>query len=258
MFGYAITVTLLAGLSTALGGLVVLALRGKAQNLMGVSLGFAAGVMLTVSLSDMLPEAVAEYKEVYDKTGSALRAVSLFAVGALIALLLERCLPSEKELLLKKKSADKAGALAARSALVTMAVVTAHNLPEGVITLFTSYAAPQMGVTLALAIAMHNVPEGIAIAVPVYCATGSRIKAMGAALLSGLAEPLGALLAFWLLRGFLTQAFLTGLLSLIAGVMCCVSVTELLPDGFAQGDKGRAALGGMMGCLIMSLGIYLI
>ena len=149
-----------------------------------------------------------------------------------------------------------AGAL--RSAMVTTAAIVMHNLPEGILTLFTSYADPSLGLTLAAAVALHNIPEGFAISVPVYYATGSRARGVWYALASGLAEPAGAVLAFSLLRGFLSPLFLNGLIALIAGVMLYVSVSELIPQGFSASRHGGAAAGLCVGILVMSIGIHLV
>ncbi|MEG2053528.1 MAG: hypothetical protein RR052_01165, partial [Oscillospiraceae bacterium] len=157
---YAIIITTIAGLSTTLGSLVVMLIKKPKDTLVAASLGFAGGVMITVALADMLPEAVREYATTFSKTKSALMACSLFFAGIIIAVLLANLLPSEEEILLKDKTKDKRLAGVCRSALVTMAVVTMHNLPEGIITLFTSYAMPKIGLTLAIAIAIHNIPEG--------------------------------------------------------------------------------------------------
>ena len=92
----------------------------------------------------------------------------------------------------------------------------------------------------------------------VYYATGSRAKGALYALASGLAEPAGALLAFSLLRGFLTPLFLNGLIALIAGVMLYVSFSELMPQAFATGKRAWAVGGLCVGTLIMDIGIYLV
>lgn len=308
---FALTLTTLAGLSTGLGGLVVFLVRRPRQRTMAFSLGFAGGVMVTVSLSDMLPHAIETYTETMGRVPAALAAVSLCAAGMMIALLLERCVPDEAELAarhagnVKKgrrssgsvgdawegrhgagsagnmwerergtdhrggmsraggigntqetgRGAGSAGAL--RSALVTTAAIVLHNLPEGILTLFTSYASPALGITLTLAIALHNIPEGVAISVPVYYATGSRARAVLYALFSGLAEPAGALLAFCLLRGFFSPLFLNGLIATVAGIMIYVSISELVPEGFSYGKRGHAVAGLAVGVLTMSIGICL-
>ena len=194
---------------------------------------------------------------------AALASASLCVMGMLIALLLERCIPDEKELAARPDGhaargtpAINPGAL--RSAMVTTAAIVLHNLPEGILTLFTSYASPTLGATLTLAIALHNIPEGIAISVPVYYATNSRVRGALYALLSGLAEPAGALLAFFLLRSFISPLFLNGLIATIAGIMIYVSISELIPEGFSYGRRGYTVGGLVAGILAMSVGIYLV
>ena len=252
---FALTLTTLAGLSTGLGGLVVLLVRRPKARTMAFSLGFAGGVMITVSLSDMLPHTVETYAQTMGRFAAALASASLCVAGMAIALLLERCVPDEAELAARgQKAGADPGAL--RSALVTTAAMVLHNLPEGILTLFTSYASPALGITLTLAIALHNIPEGVAISVPVYYATGSRARAMLYALVSGLAEPAGALLAFFLLRGFFSPLFLNGLIAIVAGIMLYVSISELAPGSFSYGKRGHAVAGLAVGIVIMSVGIY--
>ena len=142
-------------------------------------------------------------------------------------------------------------------AMVTVAVVVLHNLPEGVLTLFSGFLDRGMRLTVALAIGMHNLPEGIVIAAPVLYATGSRAKAFGASVLSGLAEPLGAVLAFFCLRRLLTPLFLNGLLCWVAGMMCAVSFRELFALGYRM-QPLACALGALLGCVVMCQGIYCI
>ncbi len=276
---HALTLTTLAGLSTGLGGLVVLLFRRPGAKLMAFSLGFAGGVMLTVSLADMLPHTVAVYSESMAKLPAALCAASLCLLGMLASALLERSVPDEAELGARAGRKTRAvpamapagapaqggqaqcagvrsGAL--RAAMVTTAAIVLHNLPEGILTLFTGYADPTIGLALTLAIALHNIPEGIAIAVPVYYATGSRGRGMLYALFSGLAEPAGALCAFLLLRDALSPLFLNGLIALIAGIMTGVSIGELVPDAFSYEEKNVAVAGLAVGILTMYVGIYLV
>ena len=196
----ALLLTTLAGLSTGLGGLVVWMVRAPGPRVMAFSQGFAAGVMMTVSLSEMLPSAMEAYASAGAvPVGAALRCASLCAAGMLVAWLLEKSLPGEEALARRLSVPSKTRAAALRGALATMAAIVLHNLPEGILTLFTNAASSALGPSLALAIALHNIPEGIAVAVPVYYATRSRAKSLALALGSGLAEPVGALAAFCLL-----------------------------------------------------------
>lgn len=252
----ALAVTLLAGLSTGIGGLVALVGRRPGARMMAFSLGFAAGVMVTVSLSDMLPHTVETYAVSMPPVRAALASGSLCLMGMVIALLLGRLVPEPKPAAVAGQTLRNAGAL--RSAMVTTLALVLHNLPEGVLTLFTGVEDPRLGATLALAIALHNIPEGIAIAVPVYYATGSRARGFLYALASGLAEPLGAVLAFWLFADFLSPLFLNGLIAGIAGIMTFVSVSELLPESFHYEKPGHAVAGVCAGILVMHVGIYLV
>ncbi len=261
---YAWLVSLLAGLFTALGGAFAL-LTPPGETAIAAGMGFAGGVMVTVSLGDLLPEAFAVYRQTAGAFAAAGKTLSLFCLGAAAALLLAACLPEEAELLARRgrRQAAPAGegtlqAAALRSALVTTAVVVLHNLPEGVLTLFTSYADRRMGLTVALAIGLHNFPEGIVIAAPVLYATGRRGRAFAAAAFSGLAEPFGAALAFLCLRRVLNRLFLNGLLCVVAGMMCAVSWFELLALGFRTGRGRACAWGALVGCALMSFGIYCI
>ena len=138
--------------------------------------------------------------------------------------------------------------------VVGLALV-AHNLPEGILTLFSGVQDPREGLRLSLAIALHNLPEGISTAAPIWYATHSRKKSVLAAFGSGLAEPLGALLAYFVPSPVLSPGLLAGLTLGAAGVMCWVSVSELLFGGFALGRRGDTAAGFAAGVCGMILGI---
>lgn len=261
MLTTALLMTVLAGLSTGVGGLCVFFWKKPTGRLLAGSMGFAAGVMLAVSLADMLPATVQAYRTFLSRPAAAGAALSLFGCGCLIAWLLAGCLPDVAPGTRAVGAGDADAALtlrAAKSALVTTAVIVLHNLPEGVLTLFTGYGDPRLGLTLTLAIALHNVPEGIAVSVPVYYATGKKGRAFLAALASGLAEPAGAVLCFFFLRSFITAAFLDGLVALIAGIMCFVCYSELIPGSMGYGEDGAAVAGMAAGTLLMNLGIWLL
>lgn len=269
LMGYALLLSLLAGLFTAVGGAFALLFPPK-DSVMAAGMGFAGGVMLTVSLGDLLPEAVETYLAAADTLRAVGMTMSLFCLGILAALLLEGCLPGEEELLAgqRRSCAERKGpkengekeklrATALHGAVVTMAVVMLHNLPEGVLTLFSGFLDRRMGMTVALAIGMHNFPEGLVIAAPVLYATGSRARAFGASVLSGLAEPLGALLSFVFLKRLLNSLFLNGLLCGVAGMMCAVSFRELFALGYRMRPLA-CTVGALAGCVVMCLGIYCI
>ncbi len=245
--------TTLAGLSTALGGLLALPMRPD-RRMLAAGSGFAAGVMLTASLLDLLPEALAQYAAFLPPTACGAAAGGLLALGMLTAALLGRLLPDEADLARRYGTAgDRSAAL--RTALVTGAALLLHNFPEGVLTLFASAADPALGLRTALAIALHNVPEGLAVAVPFAYATGSRAKAAAAALVSGLAEPAGALLAWLFLRPLFTPGFLNGTLVFVAGIMVWVSFCDLLPQAFTRPRAGSLGAAVGVGVMVLSIGM---
>lgn len=243
--------TVVAGLSTGLGGVLAAAVR-PSRRALDACMGVAGGVMLAISLADLAPEALAFYGGRMLPAGAGAAAVSLMAAGAVIAALLSRLLPEDAALAgLCQGDAGRTAVL--RAGLAVGAALVLHNLPEGVLTLFSSAADPALGRRTALAVALHNIPEGLAIAAPLAWATGKRWQAVGAALASGLAEPLGALLAWGLLCGVLTPALLNGTVAVVAGVMLWVALAELLPQALRAGRAGAA--GAAAGCLTMLLGV---
>ena len=248
---YAMLATTLAGLSTALGGALG-ALRRPGRRGMAFSMGFGAGIMVAVSLMDMLPAALGRYLAAFSPLRAGAMAASLVLLGLAAGALLEKLLPEEAAF-----SGGEEGRVL-RSALITALALVGHNLPEGVMTLFASLEDPEVGTRLAVAIGLHNLPEGLAVALPVFYATGSRGRAFLAALASGLAEPAGALLAFGALGGHITVGLVTGMAALVSGVMCWVSTAQLLPTALSLGRKETAAAGFGAGLLVMTLGIALL
>lgn len=247
----ALLTTTLAGLATGAGGLLCLVRRPGGRTL-GGAMGFAAGVMTAVSLADLLPSALAFYRQALGPAAAGMALASLLCAGMVVAALMERCIPEPAP----ADDPSRAGAL--HTALATGTALLLHNLPEGVLTLFAGMEDPQMGLRLAAAVAIHNLPEGVATALPLYYATQSRWKAAGAAFAAGLAEPAAALLAYGLLQGLLTPGFLNGLLVLAGGIMLWVSLAQLTPAALELGGPRTAAAGFGAGAAAMTIGIALL
>ncbi|NLZ70880.1 MAG: ZIP family metal transporter, partial [Clostridiaceae bacterium] len=117
---------------------------------------------------------------------------------------------------------------------------------------------PQLGFSIAFAIAIHNIPEGIAVAVPLYAGTGDKKRSFLAALRSGLAEPLGALLGFVVFRAWINDVLLGVIFAAIAGIMVFISFDELLPSAEKQGEHHIAIAGLMTGMAIMAISLIVI
>lgn len=248
---YAIMLSLMAGLATGLGGLVVVVLPKISNRTLGISMGFAAGVMLTVSLSDMLPHVMQQYANWMSPVKAGMAAASLCVLGVVAALALEHLLPDPRMLM----HGAEGCATVARTAIAVALALAAHNLPEGMLTLLGGMENPQFGLRMALAVALHNIPEGIAVSVPMAYAVGSRWKGAGWALLSGLAEPLGAILTLIVFQTILNEGIINGSIAFVAGIMSGVSASELLPGGIESGGKSAALIGFAMGCGVMLIGI---
>lgn len=244
--------TTIAGLSTGLGGLIA-ALFRPTPRLMAFCGGFAGAVMLTVSLADLAPALLDFYGALLSPFGCGAAAAALLLGGMLAAWLLACALPDEDTLADRFGSRTQGSAM--RAALVTGAALLLHNLPEGILTLLTNVSDPQLGARTALAIALHNIPEGLAVAVPFACATGSRAKGAVAALISGLAEPAGAVLAALVLAPLLTPGLLNGIVAVVAGIMLWVAAAQLLPAAFEPAWRKMGVTGFCVGVLMMILGI---
>ena len=128
--------------------------------------------------------------------------------------------------------------------------MTLHNLPEGFAVAFS--AQTELGPVMALAVAVHNVPEGLIVAAPIYAATGSRRHALLAAFLSGLSEPLGALLALLFVKPLLTAHRLQLMLAFVGGMMTAVCFLELLPEGRRCRRDRQLAQGTLLGGVVMA------
>jgi ZIP family zinc transporter len=133
--------------------------------------------------------------------------------------------------------------------------ITIHNFPEGLVTFTAALKDVTLGITLALAIAIHNIPEGIAVSVPVFQATGSRKKAFIYSSISGLAEPLGALIGFVILFPFLNDAVFGILFAAVAGIMVFISLDQLLPASREYGEHHMSVYGLFVGMVVMALGL---
>ncbi|WP_265581500.1 zinc transporter ZupT [Methanofollis aquaemaris] len=140
-----------------------------------------------------------------------------------------------------------------RTGLITAAAITIHNMPEGMATFSSALLDLNIGVAIAVAIAIHNIPEGIAVSVPIYYATGNRRTAFMYSLLSGLAEPAGAVVALFVLLPYLSGAVLGILFAAVAGIMVFVAVDELLPAAREYGEAHLAVYGLVLGMGVMAV-----
>jgi ZIP family zinc transporter len=240
--------TSVAGLSTGLGALVVLALRTPSNSFLAFTLGASAGVMLLVSFVELLGRAIAD-------VGFAAANVAFFA--GMLAIFLVDVLVPHHFMEDKHGGADRESRLYRTGMLVALGLAV-HNFPEGMIVFVSSLESVSLGLVLTVAIAIHNVPEGIAVAVPVYHATRSKARAVSYAALSGLAEPLGALIGALFLLPLLSPATMAYVLAFVGGIMVFISLDELLPSAHRYGDEHWVILGILAGMMLMSASLGLL
>jgi len=145
-----------------------------------------------------------------------------------------------------------------KTGFLISAGIVIHNFPEGIITLFGTIKDPQLGLVLLIAIALHNIPEGISVSTPIYYATRNRKKAFMWSLLSGLSEPIGALLGFFVLYPFITPLVLNLALAFVAGIMVFISFDELLPLSLSHGEAHIAIASLFLGMLTMTIILYIL
>lgn len=216
---YAFLITTLAGLSTMLGSLIIL-YNGNKKNIISKSLGFASGVMLSVSITDLIPNSL---KLILNDNNSINSLVIVFIsifIGIIVSMIIRY----------KTKEKQASNSKLYNLGIIAMITIILHNIPEGIATYVTSDNNMKLGITLALAIALHNIPEGISISVPIYYSTNSKFKAFKYTFISGLSEVFGAIIAYVFLSSFINNTIIGVLYALIAGIMINISLNELLPE----------------------------
>jgi len=273
--------TLLAGLATGIGGLVAFFVKQTHYRVLAISTGFAAGVMLYVSFVEILIKGGDALAYAYGpNTGQWVNVASFFGGIAFIALIdalipapeNPHQLPSAQALAGLAVASGAPSAASAledgskvrlmRMGLFTALAIAIHNFPEGLATFLAALHDPSLGVAIAIAIALHNIPEGMSVAVPIYYATGSRRKALLYSFLSGLAEPIGAGIAFLGLHlvfagtpGIFPPQVMGILFAGVAGIMVYISLDELLPTSRAYGRGHDSLLGLLGGMAVMALSL---
>ena len=257
--------TLFAGLSTGIGSALAFFVKDKSSRFLSVSMGLSAGVMIYVSFVELFPLALESLVKSYGARLGNWYCVLSFFGGMLFIAIIDKFVPShenphefpEEEEKIQHKLQQLKDAQLLRVGLFTALALGIHNFPEGIATFLSALKDVSLGIPIAVAIAIHNIPEGIAVSVPVYYATGSRKKAFTYSFLSGLAEPVGALVGFLILMPFITDAVFGFLFAGIAGIMIFISLDQLLPAAHAYGKHHYAIYGLVSGMVIMALSLLL-
>jgi len=245
----AVLLSLAAGLSTGVGSLISLTIKKLESKHLSFILGFSAGVMIYISFMDLIPQAINQV--------GFLQANLAFFGGIIIMAGIDFLVPHDYIAEKFNKNGFKDSKLI-KAGLLTFIGIAIHNFPEGLAVGIVSLEGLRFGIPLALAIALHNIPEGIAVAIPIYAATKSKKKSFWFSLLSGITEPVGALIGILILLPILSQNLIYGMFAFVAGIMVFISFDELLPICFAN-YKGHIAIAGLiLGMGIMATSLFII
>ena len=273
--------TLFAGLATGIGSALAFFTRTTNTRFLAVALGFSAGVMIYVAMIEIFFKAkeslVAEMGVVQ---GNWITLLSFFG-GIFLIAVIDRLVPAaenphevrmvedvgcedgnnadpdclEKREQHKEKHKKKK---LMRMGLLSAIAITVHNFPEGLATFIAALTDLSIGIPIAIAIAIHNIPEGIAISVPIYYATGSRKKAFKYSFLSGLAEPVGAIIGWLILMPYLNDSMFGIIFASVAGIMVFISLDELLPAAREYGEHHLSIYGLIAGMAVMGVSLILL
>ena len=262
---FALGLTVFAGLSTGIGSALAFFTKKTNETFLSAALGFSAGVMIYVSLIEIFVKARDSLELYYGnvRQGYFVTTLSFFIGIALIALI-DKLVPTHENpheihdgIELKEETEEGKKKALLRMGMFSALAIAIHNFPEGLATFMSAIQDPTLGISIAVAIAIHNIPEGIAVSVPVFHATGSRKKAFTYSFLSGLSEPIGALIGYFLLRSFLNEALFGIVFAGVAGIMVYISLDELLPTAEKYG-KHHVAIGGLIaGMVVMAISLVL-
>lgn len=254
--------TLFAGLSTGIGSAIAFFTKHTNTKFLSVALGFSAGVMIYVSFVEIFQKAKESLIIPLGEMGGTTLTVISFFGGMLVIALIDKFIPSAEnphEIHTVEELDNKP---ARNKKLMRMGVFTAlaigiHNFPEGLATFTAALENPSLGIAIAIAIAIHNIPEGIAVSVPIVFATGDRKKAFRLSFLSGLAEPVGAIVGYLVLMPIMSPLTFGILFAGVAGIMVFISLDELLPAAREYGEHHLSIYGLISGMMVMAASLLL-
>ena len=258
-YAIALLITLLAGLATAIGSVFAFVLKKDNLRALSVGLGFSAGVMIFLSFTDIIPSASEMLSQSFPERHEWV-VYGGFIIGIITAILIDYFIPDHinEEDLLHPDEIVSAEHKIKRAGLLTAVAICVHNFPEGMATFLSASHDLTLGISVGLAIAIHNIPEGIAVALPVYHATGKKRYATLYAALSGISEPIGAIIGMILLHFLMPQIMVGIAMAAVAGIMIYISFDTLLPLAREFGNWHLSMVGIISGMLFIWISLLLL
>ena len=243
----ALLVSTIAGLSTMLGAFVIF-FKCKEQNVhkfITASLAFSLAIMIGISITDLIPESTYILLSSYGIGKGIIFSFIAFSIGIILIKYLHKLMDKTEQ----ANDLYKLG-------ILNMLALILHNFPDGIATFMSSYKDIELGLKLGLAIAFHNIPEGISIAVPIYYATKSKKNALFKTFLSGIAEPIGAILAYIFLSKYITDTFISMILLLVGGIMITLAIEVIYPKAKKYNLNKYLYLGLFVGTILILINYF--
>lgn len=256
--------TLFAGLSTGIGSAIAFFAKTTNTRFLSISLGFSAGVMIYVSFIEIFVKAKESLMAELGERSGLWATTAAFFGGIFIIAIIDKLVPTFgnpheprmiEDATHREKELNKRALL--RMGMFSALAIAIHNFPEGLATFTAAIKDPSLGIAIAVAIAIHNIPEGIAVSVPIFYATGNKRKAFRLSFLSGLAEPVGALVGYLILMPFMSDIIFGVIFAGVAGIMVFISLDELLPAAREYGEAHLSIYGMIAGMIVMALSLLL-
>lgn len=251
----ALLLTLFAGLSTGIGAVISFFTRHTDTRLLAGALGLSAGVMIYISFMELMPQATAGLSTVLPHRWASAAMLGAFFAGIALIALIDWLVPADENPhethSLSELDSDRPHHHLKRTGVMLALAIGIHNFPEGMATFISALDGLEVALPIVIAIAIHNIPEGIAVSVPIYHSTGNRRKAFLYSLLSGLAEPAGALIGMLFLLPFWSPVVNAVCLAVVAGIMVYIAFDELLPSAESFGHHHLSLIGIIVGMALM-------
>lgn len=244
-------ISMIAGLSTVFGGLIVFLKIKRVEEFISFCLSFSLSVMITISIIELIPDSSFQFIRYFGILKGTILSSIIFVIGVLLVNIINKIIKKNDKSTTSNKNLYRVG-------ILSMIALLLHNFPEGIATFMSSYKDITLGISLGAAIMMHNIPEGISISVPIYYSTGSKKRGVVYSLISGIAEPIGALLTYLLFKDYITDLTLSIVLILVAGIMITLSINELLPEAIKYKKDRYIIIGLIVGIILVLINHFIL
>ena len=241
-----IILSLIAGLSTVLGSFLVFIKTKKVNEMIVFCLSFSMTIMMIISIFELIPESFIDLTNNYGFVLGTIISILVFLFGYLSISRINSLINTKKE----ASNLYKIGILSMISLMI-------HNFPEGIIVFISAYTNIKIGIKMCIAIMLHNIPEGIAISIPLYYSGKGKKNAIKYTLISGLAEPIGAVLSYIFLKDYINDTLLSFILMFTGGLMIGLSISEILKEVIKYKKNDYLFVGVSCACFLSLILIFI-